>query len=105
MLDHTKLFPSSTIMDKTANQITAFVIERWYSLAYSFPSPPHPPLIYLIFPRVLLLSAVYLISIMWSTPAKTESSSKGRICDWKHRSLFIYAVFYDLLWTIDRLPE
>ena len=105
MLDHTKLFTSSTIMDKTANPITAFVMERWYSLAYSFPSPPHPPLIYLIFPRVLLLSAVYLISIMWSTPAKTESSSKGKTYDWKHRGLFIYAVFYDLLWTIDRLPE
>ena len=43
MLDHTKLFTSSTIMDKTANPITVFVIERWYSLAYSSLSTPPSP--------------------------------------------------------------
>ena len=43
MLDHTKLFTSSTIMDKTANPITVFVIERRYSLAYSFPLHPTLP--------------------------------------------------------------
>ena len=49
-----------------------------------FPSHPTPTLTYLIFPRVLLLSAVYLISIMWSMPAKIESSSERKTCDLKH---------------------
>ena len=41
-LDTVRLFSSSTIKDKRANQNEEFVMEHWYSSVYNFPFSPHP---------------------------------------------------------------